>query len=197
MRSCVFFFFILLCILQQPCSTRADAPVADPLRSVQADFIQEKHLKMLARPLVSTGTFVFQAPESLRWEYKKPVGSILLMHGGKIRKYLEKNGRLEEQAGFPFDSMQVILAEIGSWLDGRIAENDMFEVAYPAETKILLTPKGRIPAGLISKIELQLAAQHGLLESVRIYEGPDSYTLMRFHNSVLNQNVPTSLFTEK
>ena len=45
---------------------------AGTVTSVRADFIQEKHLAILAKPLVSTGVFYYQAPRSLRWEYSRP-----------------------------------------------------------------------------------------------------------------------------
>ena len=60
------------------------APVL--LQSIQADFTQEKHLKILSQPIISTGTFTFQRPQSLRWEYISPIRSILLMHGGEVKK---------------------------------------------------------------------------------------------------------------
>jgi outer membrane lipoprotein-sorting protein len=167
------------------------------LQSIQADFIQEKHLKILVRPLVSTGTFTFQTPQSLRWEYKTPVPSVLLMHNGKIRKLVERDGQMVEDKGLRLDSMQVVLGQISNWLDGRFSDNDMFRVSFVDKNTVLLTPKDQALAGLISKIELKLADQKGLLDGVTIFEGPDSYTTMTFQNRVLNKEIPISVFTEK
>ena len=102
---------------EEPVPQAKDSPVVPApvqLRSVKADFIQEKHLKILARPIISTGTFTFQAPQSLRWEYQKPLHSILLMHGGKVRKFVERAGVLAEDKGMQFDAMQVVLADISN-----------------------------------------------------------------------------------
>jgi outer membrane lipoprotein-sorting protein len=170
-------------------------PVA--LQSIQADFIQEKHLKILVRPIVSTGTFIFQAPQSLRWEYRTPVPSILLMHGGRVKKFIEKDGLLVEDKGMGLDSMQVVLGEISNWLDGRFSDNDMFSVSFPDKSTVLLTPKEQALAGMISKIELKLADRKGLLDEVIIFEGPESYTRMIFKNGILNKEIPVSVFTEK
>jgi outer membrane lipoprotein-sorting protein len=167
------------------------------LQSIQADFIQEKHLKILVRPLVSTGTFTFQAPQSLRWEYRTPVPSILLMAGGKVKKFIERDGQLEEDKGMRLDSMQVMLSQISNWLDGRFSDNDMFSVSFLGERTVLLTPREQALAGLISKIELTLADRKGLLDGVTIFEGPDSYTTMTFKNAVLNEEIPVSVFTDK
>ncbi len=166
------------------------------LHSIQADFIQKKHLKILIRPLVSTGTLVFQTPQSLRWEYKTPVPSILLMHGGRVKKFVTRDGRLVEDKGARLDSMQLVLAQISNWLDGRFSDNEMFTVSFSDERTVLLTPKTQALAALISKIELKLADQQGYLDGVTIFEGPDAYTEMTFTNRVVNKAIPDALFID-
>lgn len=171
------------------------APVR--LHSVQADFLQEKHLKILVRPIISTGTFAFQAPLSLRWEYRKPIPSILLMHGGKVKKFVERDGQLVEDSRMQLDAMQVVLAEISNWLDGRITDNEMFRVSFPDKQTILLTPKEQGLAAMISSIELKLADQSGLLDEVTIFEGPGSLTRLFFKNRILNQEIPAAQFIDR
>lgn len=198
MKDIRFFFLITLALLFLPVSAYSQEVSREQtvqIQSVQADFIQEKHLKILARPIVSTGIFIFQAPQSLRWEYRTPIHSILLMHGGKIKKFTRQDGKLVEDRGMRLDSMQVVLTEISSWLDGRFTDNDMFSVSSPDERTLLLTPKEQALAGFISTIKLELADQKGLLDKVTIFEGPDSYTAMTFTNRVLNQAIPAASFT--
>lgn len=198
MKYFVFFFVIIiqLFFLSVPASSQevSQEPVVWT-HSVQADFAQEKHLKILARPIVSTGTFTFQSPQSLRWEYLTPIPSILLMHGGKVKKFTRQDGKFVADRGMRFDSMQVVLAEISNWLDGRFTDNDMFSVSSPDERTLLLTPKEQMPAGLISSIKLELAERKGLLDSVTIFEGPGSYTVMTFTNRALNKDIPATVFS--
>jgi len=195
------FSFLTACLqvivlsLALSCQAAAQNPLQ--LRSVQADFIQEKHLKILARPIVSTGTFTFQAPQSLRWEYKTTIHSVLLLHNGRMKKFIEKDGRLVEAKAMAMDTMQVVLGQISNWLDGRFSEGDMFGVTKIDEHTVLLTAKDDALAALISKIELKLADQKGLLDKVTIFEGPDSYTSMTFKNAVLDREAPVSVFTEQ
>jgi len=186
-----------LYIFTLPASSQSAGQDAFRLRSIRADFIQEKHLKILAQPIISTGTLTFQAPQSLRWEYQTPIPSILLMHGGKVKKFIERDGQLVEDRGLQFNSMQVVLSEISNWLDGRFTDNDMFSVSFPAKRTVLLAPRQQALAGLISRIELKLAEQKGLLERVTIFEGPGSSTTMTFKNPVLNQDIAPSLFTTR
>jgi outer membrane lipoprotein-sorting protein len=69
------------------------------VQSVQARFIQKKQLKILSRPLLSEGRFFFQAPASVRWEYTAPVRSILLMHGGSLKRYIQSGDEFAQEAG--------------------------------------------------------------------------------------------------
>jgi hypothetical protein len=93
------------------------------------------------------------------------------------------------------DAMQVVLTEISNWLDGRFRDNDMFKVTFPEQDSVLLLPQDDMMASLISTIELKLAGQKGLLDSVTIFEGPDSYTHMAFSERTLNEEIPASVFS--
>jgi outer membrane lipoprotein-sorting protein len=166
------------------------------LRSVQADFTQEKHLKILARPLVSQGIFAFQTPQSLRWEYLRPLHSILLLHEGRMQKLIERDGRFEQDNGAGIDAMRVVLQDIGSWLDGRFTDNPLFQVTRAGERTVVLTPKEQGLQAVISRIELQLGPEEGVMEQVTIFEGPESFTQLRFTNTVLNREIPAGTFTQ-
>jgi outer membrane lipoprotein-sorting protein len=166
------------------------------VESIQADFVQEKQLAILARPLISQGHFSFQAPGSLRWEYFSPMHSVLLLHDGKARKFIKKDGEFVEEHSMGLDAMQVVLQEISSWLDGEITDTATFKAELDGTGRILLTPRQPALARIISRIELQLRGKTGLMESVIIYEGPGSQTTMRFSKEELNQPIADSRFRE-
>lgn len=170
---------------------------AGKLTSIQAEFSQEKHLKILARPIISKGIFVFQSPASLRWQYLSPIKSLLLMHEGNTRKFSQQDGQLIEEHSMNMDAMQVVTQEISQWLDGRFTDNPTFAAELRPGRMIVMTPKQEGLAKLISRIELILSDQAGLMESVTIYEGEDSYTRLIFNNALLNQDLPSTVFTEQ
>ena len=191
MRTCA--LALLVCLLAATALAQ-DGP--SRLRSVQAAFVQEKHLKILVKPLVSTGTFAFQTPHSLRWEYRSPVRSLLLMHGGRIRKLIERDGRLEPDNGAGVEVMQVVFQDLGRWLDGRFEDNPMFAAARPDARTVVLTPKEEGLRAMISRIELHLGEQEGVMERVIIVEGEAGATELRFTDAVVNREIPASVFTE-
>ena len=193
-------FFILAFILSVffllPVGGWAEESAAR-IHSVQADFRQEKQLEILARPIISSGTFVFQAPQSLRWEYLSPVHSILLVHGGKVRRFIERNGEFREERDMAPGAMQVVLTEIANWLEGRFTDNTLFTVSSQDKGIIRLVPREKGLAALITSIELKLADQFGLLDEVTIFEGPGSFTRLTFSNRILNEEIPLSTFTAR
>jgi Outer membrane lipoprotein-sorting protein len=79
---------------------------AEKIQSIKAEFVQTKRMPILSKPLVSTGAFYFLAPESVRWEYASPVQSILLMHGGEIKKFIKGEKGWTKDASANLQSMR-------------------------------------------------------------------------------------------
>jgi len=169
---------------------------AGAIKTIRADFIQEKHLKILSRPLISKGVFCYQAPNSLRWEYTAPVRSILLMHKGRIKRYAETSSGLVEDSQRNPKGMQIILQEISRWLQGRFSDNPAFDATLKSGRKIVLIPKGKALSKMIERIELILSYRPGIIKSVTIYEGQDSYTRFRFTNTKINTKINEARFLE-
>ncbi|MGW8185906.1 MAG: outer membrane lipoprotein carrier protein LolA [Desulfobacterales bacterium] len=167
---------------------------AESVTSLRADFVQEKHMKILARPLVSSGVFYFQAPASLRWEYRAPVRNILLMHDNRTERYVETGSGLTKETGAGLQAMQIVLEQISQWLGGRFDENPMFTTKLEPGPKIVLTPKEKSFSRMIHHIDLVLSERPGIIDQVVIYENEDSFTKLVFKNAVLNQPIEAALF---
>ncbi len=164
------------------------------ITSISAEFTQEKHMKILVKPLVSKGALYYQSPMSLRWEYYHPVQSILLMSNGKIKRYIQRNKTLVQDTGANLQIMQIALQEIARWLDGRFDENPAFTAHLEPGRKIILSPKEKSISRLIQRIELILSDHPGMMKSITIFESNDSFTKLIFNNVVLNQKIPESRF---
>ena len=167
---------------------------AGTVSSVQAGFTQEKHMKILTRPLVSEGILLFQGPDSLRWEYKRPVQSILLLHNGETRRFVKKSGRLIEDASANLQSMQVVVQEITQWLNGRFDDNPAFAARLEPGRKIVMEPREESFARLIQRIEVILSDRPAVIKSVMIFESEDSFTKLVFKDVILNQKLDGALF---
>ena len=170
---------------------------ARSVQTLKADFIQEKNLKILVQPLVSKGVFYFKKPDSLRWEYKSPVRSVLLMHNGETRRFLEGRDGVREDHGPGLQGMQLVMGEISLWLSGNFGDNPDFMAAVDDKGAIVLTPRAESLSKFISRIELFPSDRPGVIRSVVLYEGEDSHTTIRFENVKVNEDLPESLFLEK
>ncbi|MEW6666881.1 MAG: outer membrane lipoprotein carrier protein LolA [Thermodesulfobacteriota bacterium] len=169
---------------------------AGKITSVRGEFTQTRRMKILAKPLVSSGMFLFQVPDSLRWEYRSPLQSILLAYKGKTKRFVQRNGDLVEDRSASLPSMHMVVQEIGQWLKGRFDENPAFTASLEPGRKIGLVPKESSFAALIQRIEIVLSERDGVIGSVTIYEGEDSFTRIEFDRVALNQPVEDSLFRE-
>ena len=167
---------------------------AGQVNTVRCDFIQEKHLKILANPLVSKGVLYFKVPGSLRWEYISPVRSILLMHNGKTKRFIMRKDDFIEDSSANLQAMGFVLKEITMWLNGRFDENPQFTATLEAGHKILLLPKEKSFSMMIQKIELILANKPGIIKSVTIFENENSFTKLVFKKSILNDTIDDSMF---
>jgi outer membrane lipoprotein carrier protein len=167
---------------------------AGQVHTVKCDFIQEKHMKILANPLISKGVFYFKVPGSLRWEYESPIKSILLMHNGKTKRFIMKDDRFIEDNSANLQAMGFVLNEITMWLNGRFDENPRFTATLKAGHKIFLLPKEKSFSMMIQKIELTLSNRPGIIKSVTIFENENSFTKLVFKKSILNDTIDDSMF---
>jgi outer membrane lipoprotein-sorting protein len=168
---------------------------AQQIHTLKADFIQEKHLKILSKPLLSRGVFYYQAPDSLRWEYRSPIKSLMLMDNGQVSRYLWTQSGFKEQRGPGTEGMQGVFGEINSWLKGEFDKDAVFRVRFENTGHIALIPREDSFRRLIQKIVLALSDQPGIIRSVTIYEGEDSFTRIVFNHIRVNIPLDASSFT--
>ena len=168
------------------------------IRTISADFVQQKHMKILSRPLVSEGRFYFAAPDSIRWEYNKPLKSIVLSSGGNTRRYFFSGGKIIEDTAGGAQAMGLVLAEVAAWMKGEFDANPSFaaSVKEGADTVVTMKPAEKNMAGMIEKIEITLSRKEPAIKTVIIVENASTETRINFSNMVINQPVNPSLFQE-
>jgi outer membrane lipoprotein-sorting protein len=166
------------------------------VQSIQARFIQKKQMKILSRPLLSEGRFFFQAPASVRWEYTAPVKSILMMHGGSLKRYIHSGGGFNQEAGGRLPAMEIVMQEMSAWLHGQFDQSQYFTAAlvHRPTPVIILTPREKSFARLIKRIELTPSEQPGVLKSILIVEDEKTTTIFEFRHVQVNQPIPESIF---
>jgi outer membrane lipoprotein carrier protein len=166
------------------------------IKSVSSDFIQRKYIKMLARPVYAEGSFKFQIPDSLRWEYKSPDKSIIINSGGVIRRYGFSDGKFREDKGGSIQAMQFVFQEIAKWLKGDFNSGKDFVPELVPGVKIIFKPRSSSLSQYIKSIELVFADRPGIIKQVIIIESEKSRTVMEFVNPVINVPIDPKFFSE-
>ena len=167
------------------------------ITSVEARFVQKKTLPILSRPFVSEGRFFFQAPGSLRWEYDRPVRSVLIMNGGNLKRYQKDADGWREETGASLTAMRVVMEEIVNWQQGRFDSNPHFQATLSTapEPRVMLVPREASWGKMIRQIELTLSVeQAGVMKRVRMVEDERSFTELDFSQVRVNRSLPASLF---
>lgn len=167
---------------------------AGKIKSIEADFIQEKQMRILKKPLIAHGHFIYQSPDSLRWEYRQPMRSVLLMHEGGGQRFTFSDKGWGEDGGGEMKSMNLVFQEISNWLNGRFDENPLFNASLVPGNRVILTPKGSGMDQFVQRIEMILGEQPGVMKEVWIHEGPDSSTRFLFKDIQINLPVSEMLF---
>jgi outer membrane lipoprotein-sorting protein len=168
------------------------------IKTLQAEFIQKKFMKILSKPLVSEGCFYYAAPDSFRWEYFKPLKSIVIAYKNTTRRYIYADGKMVEDKTGGVQAMKIVLNEVAGWMNGRFDQNPSFKatISKKKNTCITLTPVGESMTGMIEKIEITLAPKEGTVKSVNFFEGADNFTQINFNNVKINTVINTSVFKD-
>ena len=167
---------------------------AEKIVSVHGEFIQEKQMPILARPLVSRGYFAYRRPASLRWEYREPLQSVLLLHNGEAHRFMHTDAGWREDSEAAMQSMDFVLQEIAKWLNGHFDDNPLFNVSLDPDNRIIMTPKDEEMGRFIERIELTMDDRPGIIKEVVISENADSITRFTFVDPKINEPLPPAEF---
>ena len=136
----------------------------------QGDFQQEKRLKILRKPLISTGTFTYDQTKGVIWKTLTPVPSLLLVNDTRL---LTAQGELAVPAAFGKVFNAMLGGDLEQLTDGfSISGSD-----YKTSWKIELKPKDELLKKIINSIVLSGDNELRLLE---IQEAGGNMTLIKF-----------------
>jgi len=168
------------------------------IKTIQAHFVQKKSMKILSRPLISEGRFYFAAPDSFRWEYFKPLRSIVIAYKNNTKRYIASGGNMVEDKTGGAQAMKIVLGEVAGWMSGKFDQNPSFAATINegANTRITLTPAEKSMTGMIEKIEITLSKKTATVQSVKIIESANNFTQINFDNVEINKAINPSVFQD-
>jgi len=168
------------------------------IKTIKARFMQKKSMKILSKPLISQGLFYYAAPDSFRWEYLKPLRSVVITYKGDTKRYIASGGKMIEDKTGGVQAMKIVLNEIAGWMSGKFDQNPSFAATLKegAYTEITLTPVGKSLAGMIEKIKITLYKKEAAVKSVKIIESENAFTQIDFSDVQINKIISDKTFLD-
>ncbi len=164
--------------------------------SFSCDFTQVRNLALFARPVVFTGRLYLVRPDRLRWEFAKPIPSILILDGNTGRRCGEGNPASE----FRLDRdpvMRLVAEQLRTWTSGgyRQLQGD-FSLELEPGPALRLKPRQAGLASFLKRIVVVFDPETLQPVRVEIVEEGEDNTIISFSNYRLNPPLPPELFSE-
>jgi outer membrane lipoprotein carrier protein len=187
---------LLLAQLSWADSFTAIEAASRKIQSIDAEFTQTKQLKMLARPLESEGRLYYRRPGEFRWEYTKPIQSILIKNKHGTKRVTWRNGRFEAESEARLLPVQRVLEQLEHWLRGDFTQGTAFEARLisGATARVELKPRDKALSQYVSLVNVVLSSTPGVVDGIEIWEGPESVTKIQLKHVKLNQPLPVNAF---
>ncbi len=211
-------FLLTLCILLTANVRAADTDVralvsqwitaGAKARSLEIDFIQERKLKALRKPLTKPGKIWFQRPDSFRWQIAEPPAIVAVRKSGgdlmvadtqkkklTIHTQAELEADLAKGGGHGFSMMTA------SMPDTMVAFEKVFEIDAINETaekgvwELHLDLRDRKARIAVYKIIFLIVPADGSLRQFEIQMRDGSVTTTRITRAVKNQPIPAGTFS--
>jgi len=158
------------------------------LRSVRADFRQEKRTELLPRPVKSRGTFYFREGSGVRWVYD---GQMVVIYDNRtLYLHYTELDEAEKVNGIAGFSGPLSFNVIELKKDYRIKAVESGDGGI----KLVLTPKAPMPFETMS---MHFRKSEPFPYEVRVMEAAGDMTVISFVKPELNVNLKKSLFVFK
>jgi outer membrane lipoprotein carrier protein len=167
------------------------------LETMSARFVEVKTLVILDENEESTGEVLLQVPGRLRWNYKAPQESVMLIKDGRFARYFpqtkqvfrgEAKGEADLLVGFGPGA-----ADLGKKYEVTLIGEE--EVSGRGAHVLDLAP--RQSGGLFSGIRMWVDAERSFPVQTRLTEPTGDYTTIRFEEVAINAGLPKGAFELK
>lgn len=169
--------------------------VAASTNAINAHFVQEKNISFIEEKIISKGILLYQKPDKLRLEYTEPFTYSMIMNGGRMMTGNgDKKSEYDLKSNKMFSAINNLI--IGS-VQGNILNNPDFgsSVYESAENLYInLTPLNKELNKYIKSIGLFIGKKDYTVSEIQITEQSDDYTLIKFINKVINEDIPVDSF---
>ncbi len=165
------------------------------INSFSARFRQTKHISVMASDHISTGFIRFKKADKLIWALEKPYSYRFILNGKKVIKSYPD---LDEQRVYDIDENVQLKALFDNifllmGLKKREAIDKKYKVVKGKNKSIILRPRQKSFRKYVTEIILSFNTKNNI-QSIKIIEPSNDYTLIRFYNIQINPNLSDKIF---
>lgn len=169
---------------------------ASQLQTLQCDFVQTKHLKMLNDKLVSHGKMYYKKSDKLRWEYTTPYHYIFILNGSRVLLKNEKrNDIIDVNQNKVFKEIARLM--MNSVVGKSLSDSRDFSSKISSSNSELiatLTPMRKDLKQMFKQISLYFSQSTSLVYKVILVEKNGDKTVIELKNPKKNEPVNTNVF---
>ena len=164
---------------------------AKAMKTMQCDFVQTKHTKMLSAANASKGRLYYRQPDRLRWEYTSPTAHTFEIDGQKVITSDSRGSReVDINRNRMYREMARLMTSIMS-AQSLVDEKDFQVSLAPADAKktewvATLVPRRKEVRRMFASIVLRVTPAQWLVHQVELIEPKGDRTVIELTNIKIN-----------
>ncbi|BFU61707.1 LolA family protein [Rodentibacter abscessus] len=155
-------------------------------QSVQGDFSQQRFLKSLIKPIVTTGKFTLVAQKGLLWQMEKPFASQMKVTSQGISQWNGSNWIAHTKMG-QSEQIQLFLGLLSGDISALSNQFDFSLTGSASHWQLFLKPNSLLMKQIFNQITIEGDIA---VNSIELKEKQGDRTLIQFENIRLNQPLP-------
>lgn len=169
---------------------------AASVKSMQCDFVQTKHLKMLGDKVVSLGVMYYQQSDKLRWEYVSPYKYTFILNGNKVQiKNDKRTDVIDVERNKLFKEIARIM--MSSVVGDCLNDTRSFKTTITdgnTSWVATLVPQRKEMKQMFSSIRLYFNKKSSMVSMVELVEKNGDKTFIELKNVKTNGQIASSTF---
>lgn len=169
---------------------------ASAMKTMQCDFVQTKHLKMLNNDFVSHGKMYYQQSNKLRWEYTSPYSYTFILNNDQVLlKNKQRNDLIDVKQNKLF--REIVRIMMSSVVGNCLADDKNYKVSVAAignEWVATLLPQRKDMKQMFPKLILHFNAKKSVVNNVELYDKNGEKTIIELKNIRINETIPSNMF---
>ena len=169
---------------------------ASAMKTMQCDFVQTKHLKMLNNDFVSHGKMYYQQSNKLRWEYTSPYSYTFILNNDQVLlKNKQRNDLIDVKQNKLF--REIVRIMMSSVVGNCLADDKNYKVSVAAignEWVATLLPQRKDMKQMFQKLVLHFNAKKSVVNTVELYDKNGEKTIIELKNIRINETIHPHMF---